>query len=115
MSCRYRLCRFIWQATNTKAAICLTNMFWKGKLNLITYQDEIIEKKVTASTDNGVEKKYLLTAAPMARFVTDGFLMVENIVADQLNEAVVRDEKSGIPGQLFWKESESIRAVFELP
>ena len=60
-------------------------------------------------------KKYLLTAAQMARFVTDGYLMVENLVPEQLNEAVYRDEKSGIPGQLFWKKSENIRAVFELP
>lgn len=80
---------------------------------MITYQDEILEHKTNA--DTGVEKKYLLTAAQMARFVTDGFLMVENLVPEQLNEAVYRDAKSGIPGDFFWKESENIRAVFNLP
>jgi ectoine hydroxylase-related dioxygenase (phytanoyl-CoA dioxygenase family) len=80
---------------------------------LITYQDEALTQK--PPTDNGVDKKYLLTAAQMARFVTDGFLMVENIVPEQLNEAVYRDEKSGIPGHRFWKESANIRAVFDLP
>ncbi len=82
---------------------------------MITYQDEFLEQKTPADADIGVDKKYLLTATQMARFVTDGFLMVENIVPEQLNEAVYRDEKSGIPGYRFWKESDNIRAVFELP
>jgi hypothetical protein len=63
-----------------------------------------------------VEKKYLLTASQMAHFVTDGFLMVENLVPAELNQAVYQDERelSGA-GYNFWKTSENIRAVFDLP
>jgi ectoine hydroxylase-related dioxygenase (phytanoyl-CoA dioxygenase family) len=80
---------------------------------LITYQDEAIAH--SAPIDNSVEKKYLLTAAQMAQFVTDGFLMVENLVPEQLNRAVHRDQQKGIPGHRFWRESENIQTVFELP
>ncbi len=77
---------------------------------MITYQDERV-----ITPDNGVAKEYLLTAVQMAHFVTDGFLSVDNLVPEQLNEAVYRDEQKDIPGNRFWKESENIRAVFNLP
>lgn len=89
---------------------------------MITYQDETFTRtwdktlaETPENTPNGVDKKYLLTAAQMARFVTDGYLMVENLVPQSLNEAVYRDEQNGIPGHRVWKESENMRAVFELP
>ena len=76
---------------------------------MITYQDE----RPTVA-DKGVAKEYLLTAVQMAHFVTDGFLMVENIVPEQLNEAVYRDERA-LPRFNFWFNSDNIRAVFDLP
>jgi hypothetical protein len=78
---------------------------------LITYN---LEKPTTEET--AVEKKHLLTAGQMAHFVTDGFLMVENLVPPALNEAVYRDERElNIPGYNFWHESENIQKVFNLP
>jgi hypothetical protein len=79
---------------------------------LLAYKTNAPEAKTTT----GVEKKHLLTARQMAHFVTDGFLMVENLVPEELNQAVYRDQSTlNSPGHRFWPETENIRAVFELP
>lgn len=79
---------------------------------MIAYQTDIQKPK----TDPGVDKKHLLTAKQMATFVTNGFLMVENIVPDELNEAAYRDQRElSIPGFRFWTDTDNIRAVFDLP
>ncbi len=76
---------------------------------MITYQDEKLKVE-----DKGVDNRYLLTASQMAHFVTDGFLIVNDIVPEQLNEAVYRDERA-LSRFKFWFLSENIRAVFDLP
>jgi hypothetical protein len=63
-----------------------------------------------------VEKKHLLTAAQMAHFVTFGFVKVENLVPDELNQAVLEDERKWFQTKFdFWYLSENIRKVFEQP
>ncbi|HEX2912152.1 MAG TPA: phytanoyl-CoA dioxygenase family protein [Chloroflexia bacterium] len=77
---------------------------------MITYKAE------TPTLAQGVEQKYLLTASQMARFVTDGFLMVEDLVPPELNQATYRDERElAVSGYEFWRASDNIRAVFDLP
>jgi len=79
---------------------------------LTPYQTEI----ETPETDSGVDKKYLLTAKQMATFVTNGYLMVENLVPEELNEAVYRDLRElSVTGFKSWLETDSIRAVLDLP
>lgn len=78
---------------------------------MIVYQTETLPPLAETS----VEKKYLLTAIQMAQFVTDGFLMVPDLVPAELNEAVYRDQKESVPGSRIWTTSQNIRAVFELP
>lgn len=83
---------------------------------MIAYQTDAPETKIeTPKTEPGVEKKYLLTASQMARFVTDGFLLVPDLVSDQLNQAVYQDEKESVPGSRIWTTSRNMRAVFDLP
>ncbi|GCE30602.1 hypothetical protein KDA_60860 [Dictyobacter alpinus] len=63
-----------------------------------------------------VERHHLLTAEQMAHFVTDGFLMVENVVPQHLNTAVLAAEKSWqSSGSNFWHQTEVLRQVFEEP
>ena len=77
---------------------------------MISYQDE------KPQTERGVEKKYLLTAKQMARFVTDGFLSMPDLVPDELNRAVYQDQKNlDVGGSRIWNESQNLRAVFDLP
>lgn len=65
---------------------------------------------------SSVERKDLLTASQMARFVTDGYLQLDELVPAAHNEAVLADEKRmADAGYNFWHRSESLRAVFELP
>lgn len=59
-----------------------------------------------------VDKKYLLNARQMAQFVVDGYLLFEEIVPKELNEAVYADQ---IAGRGHWHNSEATRQVFELP
>ncbi|HLG79129.1 MAG TPA: phytanoyl-CoA dioxygenase family protein [Ktedonobacteraceae bacterium] len=65
---------------------------------------------------SNVERQHLLTASQMARFVTDGYLQLDELVPREHNEAVLADEKR-LPhaGYTFWQESDALRAVFELP
>lgn len=63
-----------------------------------------------------VERQYLLDAKQMAHFVTDGYLVMDEIVPKDINEAVHEelknyDRKTGP----YWFQSEAIRSVFELP
>lgn len=62
------------------------------------------------------EQLQLLTASQMAKFVTDGYLQLDELVPSPHNEAVLADEKR-MPdaGGQFWNRSEALRAVFELP
>jgi hypothetical protein len=81
---------------------------------LITYPTEVTNPETETKT--GVDKKYLLTARQMARFVTDGFLLEENLVPEELNRAVHQDQKEiNRPGPRIWDSSSNLRAVFELP
>jgi phytanoyl-CoA dioxygenase PhyH len=60
--------------------------------------------------------QYLLTAKQMAQFVTDGFLMLDGLVPQELNEAVLTEQKRWEgAGMTFWWEAKSIHEVFELP
>ena len=62
------------------------------------------------------EPHYLLTASQMAQFVTDGYLQLNELVPQSYNEAVLADEKSmADPPYTFWKRSQALQAVFELP
>lgn len=63
-----------------------------------------------------VEKRHLLTAAQMAHFVTYGFVKVDGLVPDELNQAVLEDERRWKGTKFdFWFLSENVRKVFELP
>jgi hypothetical protein len=65
---------------------------------------------------SSVERHHLLTAQQMARFVTDGFLMLEELVPQEYNEAAYAAEVAWEgAGYNFWHQSESIQAVFDLP
>jgi hypothetical protein len=61
-------------------------------------------------------RENLLNATQMAQFVTDGYLMVENLVPQEWNEKVYHEQKEGtFNGGTYWFESDVIREVFELP
>ena len=65
---------------------------------------------------NKVEMGHLLTAQQMARFVTDGYLVLDGLVPQEYNEVALADEKRlQSAGYNFWQQSESIRAIFDLP
>ncbi len=57
-----------------------------------------------------VPKEHLLTAAQMAQFVQDGFLMFDGFVPPEMNEAVYADQQAG---KGHWQTSEAIRAIFD--
>ncbi len=62
------------------------------------------------------EQQNLLTASQMARFVTDGYLQLDELVPSAYNEAILADEKRMTDaGGQFWQRSEALRAAFELP
>jgi len=63
-----------------------------------------------------VEKRHLLTSAQMAHFVKYGFVKIEDLVPDELNRAVLEDQRRSIGTKWdFWYLSENVRKVFELP
>jgi hypothetical protein len=63
-----------------------------------------------------MNKEHLLNVEQMARFVTDGYLMIEGMVPQELNERVYEEQKRNeFPGYEYWDHSESIREVFQLP
>jgi hypothetical protein len=94
---------------------------------LITYREEIAPAPAQIETASGsvatlsrpeepVEKKHLLTAAQMAHFVTYGFVKIEDLVPEDLNQAVLEDERRWMGTKFqFWYLSENVRKVFDLP
>jgi hypothetical protein len=57
-----------------------------------------------------VAQEHLLTAAQMAQFVRDGYLLFEAFVPQEMNAAVYADQEAG---KGHWQTSEAIRAVFD--
>lgn len=66
-------------------------------------------ERVETQTER-VGKEHLLTAKQMAQFVSDGFLMFDGFVPQELNEAAYADQ---VAGRGNWRQSEAIRAVFD--
>jgi hypothetical protein len=68
---------------------------------------------------NDVKKHDLLNAEQMASFVTNGYLMVENLVPHKLNQLVCeelqKNQFEGKDGYKYWFESSVIQDVFALP
>jgi hypothetical protein len=63
-----------------------------------------------------VERRHLLTAEQMARFVSDGFLKLDEIVPKEYNDAAYEEQqKYEGGGGRYWFESSVIREIFELP
>ncbi|GGD84647.1 phytanoyl-CoA dioxygenase family protein [Paenibacillus nasutitermitis] len=61
-------------------------------------------------------KEHLLTAKQMAQFVTDGYLLVEDLVPRELNEKVEAEQREErIASHRYWRDSSYIQQVFELP
>lgn len=61
---------------------------------------------------SNVEKQHLLTARQMAQFVVDGFLLFDDLIPTEMNEAVHADQ---IAGKGNWKDSQATRDLFALP
>lgn len=65
---------------------------------------------------SNLAKEHLLTAEQMAQFVTDGYLMVENLVPKELNDAIYAEQQAGtIPAYNYWKGSALLQQAFNLP
>ncbi|GCE16023.1 phytanoyl-CoA dioxygenase family protein [Tengunoibacter tsumagoiensis] len=65
---------------------------------------------------SSVELHHLLTAQQMAQFVTNGFLVLDQLVPQELNEAILADQKKWLnAGYNFWKTSSSLQQAFDLP
>ncbi|KRE34290.1 phytanoyl-CoA dioxygenase family protein [Paenibacillus sp. Soil724D2] len=63
-----------------------------------------------------IGKEHLLSAKQMAKFVTDGYLLVEDLVPQEWNELVDEEQRlENIPGHLYWNQSQYIQKVFALP
>lgn len=61
-------------------------------------------------------KNHLLTAPQMAQFVTDGYLLLENLVPDELNRLAEEEMRCGkIQPKEYWNKSEHIQNIFNLP
>jgi ectoine hydroxylase-related dioxygenase (phytanoyl-CoA dioxygenase family) len=64
-----------------------------------------------------VGKEYLLNARQMAEFVTNGYVVLEQVVPDELNR-IIHGELTRYDAKVdgpFWFHSQHIRDVFELP
>lgn len=61
---------------------------------------------------NTVGREHLLSAAQMAQFAADGYLLFPGFVPGDLNRAVYADQQAG---HGHWHDSQATRAVFELP
>jgi hypothetical protein len=65
---------------------------------------------------SSVEKRHLLTAVQMAEFAVNGFIKLEGLVPQELNEAAYSEQRQwNGNGYEYWKESKVIRDIFELP
>lgn len=61
-------------------------------------------------------KQFKLNAVQMAQFVTDGYLVLDQVVPDEWNQKVYEEQRrNDIPGYQYWNESKYIRDVFDLP
>ncbi len=61
-------------------------------------------------------KQNLLNAEQMARFVTDGYLILENMVPQELNERIYQEiRESNVAGHQYWSQSDLIKEAFDLP
>lgn len=59
-----------------------------------------------------VGKEHLLTAVQMAKFCVDGYLMFDDLIPTELNDAVYTEQQAG---NGYWDKGTAIRQVFELP
>lgn len=59
--------------------------------------------------------EHLLSAEQMARFVTDGYIVFDQLVPREINEAVLAEQIAFGSGSDFWNVSSHIRRVIELP
>ena len=73
-------------------------------------QSDFIETREQPAFERNVTREHLLTAAQMAQFVQDGFLMFDGFVPPELNAPVYADQQAG---KGHWQTSEAIRNVFE--
>lgn len=65
---------------------------------------------------SSTDQAHLLTASQMAQFVTDGALVLPEVVPSDLNQAVYEDLLSyDHAGGPFWYRNDHIRKVFEVP
>lgn len=62
-----------------------------------------------------VEKHHLLTARQMAQFAVNGYIQLENLVPQELNEAAHAEQKNWKGPGSYWSHSEVIKDIFELP
>jgi hypothetical protein len=65
---------------------------------------------------NAVEKQHLLTASQMADFAANGYIKLEGLVPQELNEAAYAEQQKydGHGGQ-YWFQSKVIQEIFGLP
>src|SRR5215469_16601207 len=94
-SSRFQRCHTSCAGKSTRPATYRMSTCWRGELPL---------------TMTAVDRTHLLTAPQMARFVTDGYLLLDAFVPDELNRRVYADQEAG-RGK--WHESEAIHEVFE--
>ncbi|MDF2724727.1 MAG: hypothetical protein K0Q59_4402 [Paenibacillus sp.] len=65
---------------------------------------------------SSVDKQHLLTAEQMASFAINGFLKLDEIVPQELNEAAFAEMRENqIAPNVYWQQSKVIRDIFELP
>lgn len=65
---------------------------------------------------SSVDKKHLLTAKQMAEFAVNGFLKLDELVPQELNEAAYKEQREFQGGGgAYWTESKVIREIFDLP
>ncbi|SFM05884.1 Phytanoyl-CoA dioxygenase (PhyH) [Paenibacillus sp. 1_12] len=65
---------------------------------------------------SNIEKQHLLTAKQMAEFAVNGFLRLDEIVPQELNEAAYKEQREFQGnGSTYWNESKVIQDIFNLP
>lgn len=63
-----------------------------------------------------INRSTLLTAEQMARFVRDGYLVMEEVIPSEYNEKVFKEQQcKSNAGYHYWQDSQTIQEVFELP
>lgn len=67
-------------------------------------------------TNEPVSREYLLTATQMARFVSDGFLVMHELVPQSYNERAYAEQQTMVKaGYNYWTQSSVIQEIFNLP